>query len=403
MSNATPSPDAGPVKKRLTALDALRGFALLGVCLANYKELTLYAFYDVSHTVNMQASAGDSYANFLLYFLVDGKFYTIFSVLFGIGFSIIIGNAMSRGANGMRIFYRRMLVLLCFGIAHLMLLWSGDILALYAAMGMLLPLFWNCKPSTILKWAFFFLTLPILTSALVYAFRLQPCAWFFAQMDYWQTRYGIGDWGEWLRDSKSYVELLQFLVMGAFERMTEFISSDRYFKVLGLFLIGLWIGKNRIHEQFEHYRPFLKRVMIIGFAVGIPFALLHAYDGANGFRLSPPLHTIVEMLNIYPLGWAYMAAFSLYAKPLYRWLSYPGRMALTCYISQSAIAVALFYGVGLGWGMHLSLPGVIAAALAVFSVETLCAAAWLHFFAYGPLEWIWRMLTYGKYLPLKKH
>lgn len=391
-----------PVKKRLKALDALRGFALLGVCLANYKELTLYAFYDVGHTVNMEVSAADNIANFLLYFLVDGKFYTIFSVLFGIGFSIIIGNAMSRGADGMRIFYRRMLVLLCFGIAHLMLLWSGDILALYAAMGMLLPLFWNCKPSTILRWAIFFLCLPILTSAVVYALGLQPCAWLFAQMDYWQGRFGIGDWGEWLRDSQSYTQLLQFLVMGAFERMTEFVSSDRYFKVLGLFLIGLWIGKSRIHEELDSHRPFLKRVMLFGFAVGLPFAALHAYDGMMGFRFPAPLHTIVETLNIYPLGFAYMAAFVLFAKPLFRILSYPGRMALTCYISQSAIAVCLFYGVGLGWGMQLSLPMVIMAAFGVFAFETAFAALWLRLFTYGPLEWIWRMLTYGRWLPMRK-
>ena len=81
--------------------------------MANYKELTLFAFYDVGHTVNVEADRSDTIANFLLYLLVDGKFYTIFSVLFGIGFSIIIGNAIQRGANGMRIFYRRMLIGLC--------------------------------------------------------------------------------------------------------------------------------------------------------------------------------------------------------------------------------------------------------------------------------------------------
>ena len=88
----------GPTQNRIRVLDALRGFALLGVCLANYKELTLYAFYDVEHTTNVEVSVVDKIANFLMYLLVDGKFYTIFSVLFGIGFSIIIGNAMERGS-----------------------------------------------------------------------------------------------------------------------------------------------------------------------------------------------------------------------------------------------------------------------------------------------------------------
>ena len=400
--NTSPSNNVGPVRKRIKKLDALRGFALLGVCMANYKELTLYAFYDVGHTINVKADMGDTIANFLLYFLVDGKFYTIFSVLFGIGFSIIIGNAMQRRANGMRFFYRRMLLLLGFGLAHLMLLWSGDILMLYAAMGMFLPLFWNCSENTILRWAVFFLCLPIVSSTIVYVFGLNPCLWFFWQMDYWQDRFGIGDWGEWLRDKQSYTDLLKFLIMGAFERMTEFISSDRYFKVLGLFLVGLWIGKKRIYADITAHRRLLTYTMKIGFAIGFPFALLHAYDGITGFRLIPTLHTIIETFSIYPLGWAYMAAFALYVNRADSLFAYPGKMALTCYISQSALAVLLFYGVGLGWGMQMSLPQVILTSIGIFLFQALFARLWLKLFAYGPLEWIWRMLTYGVWLPLRK-
>lgn len=400
--NTTQSDKAGPIRKRIKKLDALRGFALLGVCMANYKELTLYAFYDVGHTVNVEADRSDTIANFLLYLLVDGKFYTIFSILFGIGFSIIIGNAMQRGANGMRIFYRRMLLLLGFGFSHLMLLWSGDILMLYAAMGMLLPFFWNCSDKTILRWAAFFLCLPIVSSTIVYVFNLNPCSWFFRQMDYWQNRFGIGDWGEWLHDRQSYTDLLKFLIMGAFERMTEFISSDRYFKVLGLFLVGLWIGKKRIYADITAHRRLLTNTMKMGFTIGTPFAILHAYDGITGFHIIPPIHTIVETFSIYPLGWAYMATFALYSSRVEGLFSYPGKMALTCYISQSAIAVLLFYGVGFGWGMQMSLPQVILTSVGIFLFQAVCARLWLKIFTYGPLEWIWRMLTYGAWLPLRK-
>jgi len=400
--NTTLSDKAGPIRNRIKKLDALRGFALLGVCMANYKELTLYAFYDVGHTVNVEADRNDTIANFLLYLLVDGKFYTIFSVLFGIGFSIIIGNAIQRGANGMRIFYRRMLLLLGFGFAHLMLLWSGDILMLYATMGMLLPFFWNCSDKTILRWAAFFLCLPIVSSTIVYIFNLNPCSWFYRQMDYWQNRFGIDDWGEWLHDRQSYTDLLKFLIMGAFERMTEFISSDRYFKVLGLFLVGLWIGKKRIYADITAHRRLLTNMMKIGFAIGTPFAILHAYDGITGFHLISPIHTIVETFSIYPLGLAYMATFALYSSRMEVLFSYPGKMALTCYISQSAIAVLLFYGVGLGWGMQMSLPQVILTSVGIFLFQTVCAHLWLRIFTYGPLEWIWRMLTYGAWLPLRK-
>ena len=142
--------------------------------------------------------------------------------------------------------------------------------------------------------------------------------------------------------------------------------------------------------------------MKIGFVIGIPFALLHAYDGITGFRLIPPLYTIVETFSIYPLGWAYMATFALYINRADSLFAYPGKMALTCYISQSALAVLLFYGVGLGWGMQMSLPQVILTSIGIFLFQALFASLWLKIFVYGPLEWIWRMLTYGKWLPLRK-
>jgi uncharacterized protein len=113
---------AQPVKNRIIALDALRGFALLGIALANFPEFSLWTFLDGEAQAAMPSGGIDHIVRWVQYFLIDGKFYTIFSVLFGIGFYIIISHAMERGANGFKIFYRRMLVLLCIGIAHLMLL-----------------------------------------------------------------------------------------------------------------------------------------------------------------------------------------------------------------------------------------------------------------------------------------
>ena len=129
------------VRQRYIILDALRGFALLGIVLANFPEFSLWTFLSDEAQAALPTAALDRGCHWLLYLLVDGKFYTLFSLLFGMGFSIIIANAARRGADGFRIFYRRMTVLLLIGLVHLLFLWSGDILALYALMGMLLPLF----------------------------------------------------------------------------------------------------------------------------------------------------------------------------------------------------------------------------------------------------------------------
>lgn len=122
--------------ERYAILDVLRGLALLGIALANFPEFSLYSFLPVEAAGAMPTAGIDRIVHYIQYVFIDGKFYTIFSLLFGIGFSIIITNAARKGANGFRIFYRRMFVLLLIGFLHLMFLWSGDILMLYALLGM---------------------------------------------------------------------------------------------------------------------------------------------------------------------------------------------------------------------------------------------------------------------------
>lgn len=155
---------AMPVRKkeRFAILDILRGFALVGIAVANFPEFALFTFLKPDAVAAMPTAGADRWVRFLQYVFVDGKFYTIFSLLFGIGFSIIISNAMRRGASGFRIFYRRMAILLGFGFVHLMFIWSGDILMLYALMGMLLPLFRNCSDRTLLSWAAVLLFVPVI-------------------------------------------------------------------------------------------------------------------------------------------------------------------------------------------------------------------------------------------------
>ena len=142
-------------------LDSLRGFALLGICLANFQEFSLYSFLPASVAESMPSASIDKAVKHLLYAFVDGKFYSIFSVLFGIGFSIILRNAAQKGADGTKLFYRRMAGLAAIGFAHLMLVWSGDILLLYALVGMLLPLFLNMSDRKILAIAAAFIALPL--------------------------------------------------------------------------------------------------------------------------------------------------------------------------------------------------------------------------------------------------
>ena len=402
--------DISPVKtsERYVILDALRGFALLGICMANFPEFSLYTFLSPETVAAMPTAVADTITRYLLYVLVDGKFYTLFSLLFGIGFSIIIRNAERKGANGFRIFYRRMGMLLLFGFLHLMFIWSGDILMLYALLGILLPSFRRISDKKLLGWALFFLILPIAMDGVCEMTHTNLALPFIHLQDTYCAKYGINEanFAYWLHDAEDYGTVFQFLVQGACVRMQEFIIGNRYFKVLGLFLIGFYIGRNRIYADLEGRRNLLVKVFRWGLTLGLPCSFLYAWSNMNGHPFGNTLHSVCYFISVYPLGFAYASGLCLlYLKrkegSVWKWLAAPGRMALTNYIGQSVIGMFLFYGIGLGWGSTIGLWQTEVIVLAVFLFQVLFSRLWLSGFKFGPLEWIWRMLTYGKWLKIK--
>lgn len=402
--------DISPVKtsERFIILDALRGFALLGICMANFPEFSLYTFLSPEAAASMSTAVQDKITRYLLYIFVDGKFYTLFSLLFGLGFSIIIRNAERKGVNGFRIFYRRMGMLMLFGLLHLMFIWSGDILLLYALLGMLLPFFRQMPDKKLLGWALFFLILPIGVDLVCEITRTNLALPFIRLQETYCAEYGINgtNFAYWLHDAEDYGTVFQFLVQGACVRMQEFIIGNRYFKVLGLFLVGFYIGRNRIYADLEGRKNLLVKVCRLGLIIGLPCSLLYAWSSMGGHPLSDTLHSLFYFISVYPLGFAYAAGLCLLylrvkSLSIWKWLAAPGRMALTNYIGQSVIGMFLFYGIGLGWGSTIGLLQTEVIVLAVFLFQMLFSRLWLSGFKFGPLEWIWRMLTYGKWLAIR--
>ena len=257
-----------PVKtsRRYIILDALRGFALLGICMANFPEFSLYTFLRPEAAAAFPSAGADRVMRFLLYFFVDGKFYTIFTLLFGIGFSIIISNAERKGVNGFRIFYRRMAVLVLIGFLHLMFIWSGDILMLYALTGMLLPLFRKVSDRALLCWAAALLVIPVAVDTLCWVTGTYLSAPVVALQQATCAKYGItdGNFAYWLRDAQDYGSVFRFLLQGALVRVQELVDGNRYFKVLGLFLIGFYIGRKRIFADLDGRRRWLKKIFLCG-------------------------------------------------------------------------------------------------------------------------------------------
>ena len=400
---------AMPVRKkeRFAILDILRGFALVGIAVANFPEFALFTFLKPDVVAAMPTAGADRWVRFLQYVFVDGKFYTIFSLLFGIGFSIIISNAMRRGASGFRIFYRRMAILLGFGFVHLMFIWSGDILMLYALMGMLLPLFRNCSDRTLLSWAAVLLFVPVIIDFACEFAGVSLSAGVVRLQQHYCAKYGITDdnFAYWLRDADSYGGVFQFLVQGALVRVQEFVDGNRYFKVMGLFLIGFCIGRRRMYAHTVMRRRMLRRVALAGCFAGLPLSVVYAWSAVNGHPWGNAAHSLLYFVSVYIVGFAYVAAICLVYNRhprarVFCLFSAPGRMALTNYIGQSVWGMAIYYGIGLGLGASMGLSLVVPVAVGVWLVEALFSLLWLRFFNFGPLEWIWRMLTYGRRFPL---
>ena len=395
-------------RKRHIILDSLRGLAILGICMANFPEFSLYSFLKPEAAAAMSTSAADRLVQYLLYFFIDGKFYTIFSLLFGIGFSIIITNVSSRGGNGLGVFYRRMGVLAIIGFIHLMTLWSGDILMLYALMGMLLPLFMRLGDRALLGFGVFFLFLPVVVDSVCEMLGVYPSAAIVRWQWYWCDKYGITDdnFAYWLRDSQSYGDVFKFLIQGAIVRMQEFVDGNRYFKVLGLFLIGYYVGRNRFYANLEALRPALRRIFRYGLCIGWPLTAIYSWSCINGHPLGEGVHSLFYFSSVYLTSFGYIAGIVLlYLKykdiGIWRFFAAPGRMALTNYIGQSVIGIVLFYGIGFGIGATVGLIYVEIIAVGVFLFEAIASRGWLSVFRFGPWEWIWRCLTYGRLFRIK--
>ncbi|MCD8042127.1 MAG: DUF418 domain-containing protein [Tannerellaceae bacterium] len=397
-------------RQRYVILDALRGIALLGICLANFPEFSLYTFLGSDVTGSMPTAGIDTVVKYFQYIVIDGKFYTLFSLLFGIGFSIILSKGEQADYNGVVVFYRRMTILFFIGWFHMLFLWAGDILVLYAFIGFFLPLFRKISDNRLLICACVLLLIPVAMDACVEFLGWDLTAPVVSATNYFHSKAGINEqnFPVWLVETHSYMDVLKFNLAGSFIRMQEFIEGNRVFRVLGLFLTGLYIGRKGIYRDLEGYKPLLKRVMNSGFLVGLPMSLLYAWSAMNSYPLGLTGHSAIYTISVFPLSFAYISAICLYyiknqEKKVFRLFAAPGRMALTNYLMQSVFGMIIFYGIGFELGARTGLVYVELIALAVFALQIIYSNLWFRYNRFGPFEWGWRMLTYGKWFKLTKN
>ncbi|HEY0327008.1 MAG TPA: DUF418 domain-containing protein [Allosphingosinicella sp.] len=383
----------GPTTDRIDLLDALRGFALFGILLANILYWSGWIFMQEPARLALAGEAGMRAQHLFHHALIDGKFYTLFSLLFGIGFSLQLSRLERRGANGVRIFRRRLLVLLAIGVIHMVAIWDGDILTLYALLGLLLPFFRNWNDRRVLIAALLLILSPIAGVALFQAFGWAPHLAINAWADSLAVRLGgtPQDLVGWLRRSDPPA-FFAWVMSGWPYSLSTRVESWRIPKVLGIMLLGLVLGRRLAAGTLLDDRRLMWRTFWAGLAIGLPVSIAYALT-PNANQASLP-----AIVGTVPLALAYAAGFVLLwprAKALLGLLAWPGRMALTNYLMHSLIGIALFYGIGLGLVGRVPPAGIYLIAVAIFAGQVLLSRLWLARFDQGPMERLWRRLTYG--------
>lgn len=408
---ATTSPD------RILTLDIIRGVAVMGIFSVN---VVAFAMIEGAY-FNPMAYGGHSGADLAVWaanmVLVDGKMRTLFSMLFGASMLLVIERAEASGRSGWWTHFRRMIVLLGFGLVHYYFIWFGDILTLYALSGLIAFLFRRLSAQRlIVLGAAFLIGHMILFSGFLYAQHQAEIAAHApgagrAAIEAWND--GVGSIEASAEDIASdrslHLGSYAGLVAHNLQRWTSILGTTLPFLIdtVGLMLLGMAGYKSGfLTGQWPdwRYRRLALPALAVGAAAG---AATVAYDMASGFDLVGMLAAfmVVQTPFITIMAGGYAALIILLSRtmgPLARRLAATGRCAFTNYLGTSILATAVFYGWGLGLYGSVSRAQAWLLVPLVWLLMLLWSKPWLDRFNYGPFEWAWRSLSRGKVQPMRR-
>lgn len=399
--------------ERIQVLDVLRGFALLGIFLMNV-EFFSRSLLDVSSGIDPGLAGVDWLADAFVYVFVRGKFWTLFSLLFGMGFAVMLARAEAAGRPFAGLYLRRTAGLALIGLAHGLFVWSGDILLSYAMAAVALLLFRNTPVTRLWKWG-------VVLYGLLAALMLLGAAGMAAAGADPQAAPASGGGGE-----AAALEALRSAEVAAYASGTyaeanavraayflEHLGNNVFLvpMVVGMFLLGAWLVRSGAMADPAAHRRLFVRLAAWGGAVGLALTLWSvAVDpdpvmdpGAGG--AVPMFAMALHVLGSPLMALAYVGLVVLAWARGVRWLAVlapAGRMALTNYLLQSVVGTLLFYGYGLGlWG-DVSRAGQTLIVLVVFALQVAASHWWLARFRFGPAEWLWRAFTYLQRPPMRR-
>ncbi|MDQ8755334.1 DUF418 domain-containing protein [Sphingosinicella sp. LHD-64] len=383
-----------PVRQRITHIDSLRGLALMGVIVMNIGSMVMMfnarQVFAAAGGLDIGIAAAD-----LLFML--GKARSCFAFLFGAGFAILLMRAEARGADFRSFYMRRLGVLLLFGLVNQIFLFWGDILATYALLGFLLMLCARWSDAALLKVGLVLAVAPPLIQGLVEVVLGHPIPDLMELTAADRAAHGLAAY-----TSASYLDAVRENIwLGATRRATATAHALVYdLSIFGLFLLGSWSVRTGVLTDPASHRRLLRRIAWWCVPLGLTLSVIHMGpflnirpEGLGGAAVT------AAFAGAPILAFGYLAALALLFSHGATWLQAilapAGRMALTNYLASGAIGGWVFYGYGLGRIDDFGIAGLTGFGLGLFLALALASRLWLSAFPYGPVEWLWRRLSYG--------
>lgn len=387
--------------ERIVTLDVIRAIALFGILSVNMKFFSTPTLQAEMANISYATTLLDQISQWLIFIFAEFKFISMFSMLFGIGFLLFMERGIRRGIDVKKLFKRRLLFLLCFGVIHIFFFWYGDILTFYALLGLVLLLTKEKKPKFLLKASFITISIPIilflLLSLLVSSYEqgFSPEQQVINQNEV--TRivdiYSGGSYSE------IFMQRLNDIGMIIFGNI--FLAA----LVLTMFFFGMYLWKTGIFTHTTENLARVRKITLIALLIAIPGLILAIvgklfFNGADspwyflqfaGLFISGPTLSVFYVMSL-----LLVLENKQRLTRVARFLQPVGKMALSNYLIQTILCTFIFYGYGLGLFGKIGPFYGILITIGIYALQILYSYYWMKKFQFGPMEWLWRRLTYGK-------
>lgn len=420
---ADTTPHAGPalVAERVLALDAVRGLALFGILVVNVLGVSGLRAFAID-----ESSAVEPVLRQIVETLFQGKFISLFSILFGISFFLQLDRPPTKDMKAIPRYWRRLAILFLIGMAHA-LLQPGEVLMSYALCGALLLVFYRMPWKIVLAAAMLLMVAPHLHTAWATSVAMNqttaeapPPMEDTTEDGGWQREVLPGrPWDPYdgpdavrVFSKGSLAEVVAYSRDFTLDRWTTSWAGYLWITFpLQLMMVGLLVGRSGVLRQVEDRKRLFHVTCWGGLVAGLGLywlvAPVYTWASAGGWNpWTGLIGNLLFVMSALTLALAYGAGvFLLFRLDAVRGLLTPlgavGRMALTNYLLQTIITVWLFWGFGLGWYGRYGAGTVEIIAIMVFAAQAAFSIIWLRYFRHGPVEWLWRCGTYWKVLPLR--